>query len=51
MLLFVELAAGAAAAFGVLANNSDVILNKNKKSKKDNSDDLDSSELSYPDDE
>lgn len=45
MLVFVELMAGAAAFTGVILNN------KKTEKKEDDSDDLDASELSYPDDE
>lgn len=48
MLLFVELMAGAAAFTGVILNNTE---NKKSSKKEEDSEDLDASNLSYPEDE
>lgn len=51
MLLTIELVAGLAAASGVILNNADLFKSSKKNKKDKDSDDLDPSELSYPDDE
>lgn len=51
MLTIIEFAAGLAAASGILLNNSELFKSSKKNKKDKDSDDLEPSELSYPDDE